>query len=137
MNRCQLTRIVRRGLELPLPLLVDLDDVALFLGLPAGEPLALRMLDDGVEVLVVGGVDDVKEVVPVREISLGLLLREELGQLGLSHGVLDKVHHAELVVAGHLDGAQLGPGDQMLTASEDILQEVLRDLFDWGQVVLS
>ena len=89
MNRRPLTRIVRRRLKLPLPLLVDLDDVALFLGLLAGEPLALRMLDDGVEVLVVGGVDDVKEVVPVREISLGLLLREELGQLGLSHGVLD------------------------------------------------
>ena len=66
MNQRQLTRIVRRRLELPLPLLVDLDDVALFLGLHAGESLALRMLDDGVEVLVVGGVDDVKEVVPVR-----------------------------------------------------------------------
>ena len=100
---------------------VDLDDVALFLGLPAGEPLALRMLDNGVEVLVVGGVDDVKEVLPVREISLRLLLREELGDLGLIHDVLYQVNHAELVIAGDLDGEQLGPGDQMLPACEDIL----------------
>ena len=63
------------------------------------------MLDNGVEVLVDGGVDKVNIVVPVWEISLRLLLRKELGELGLSHDVLVQVHYAELVLAGDLDGA--------------------------------
>jgi hypothetical protein len=46
------------------------------------------------------------------------------------------VHHAEIVVVGNLDGAQLGPGEQMLPACEEILQEVLGDLLDRGQIAL-
>jgi hypothetical protein len=106
-----LTRVVWGRLELLLPLFVYLDYVALLLGLLAGEPLAMRVVNDGVKVLVVGGVDDIEEVLPVGEIGLRLLLREELRQIGLGHDVLNEVDDAELVVAGHLNGAQLGPGD--------------------------
>jgi hypothetical protein len=46
------------------------------------------------------------------------------------------MHHALLVVVGNLDGAYLGPGDQMLQACEEILQEVLCVLLDKGQILL-
>jgi hypothetical protein len=39
-------------------LAVDLNEVAFFLGVPAGISLTLRILDDGVEVHDVGNVDD-------------------------------------------------------------------------------
>ena len=63
------------------------------------------MLDNGVEVLVDGGFDKVNRVVPVWEISLRFVLREELVEVGLSHDVLVQVYHAELVLAVDLDGA--------------------------------
>ena len=46
-------------MEISLSLAVALNDLGLFQGLPAREFSALRMLDDCVDVLVVGGFDDV------------------------------------------------------------------------------
>ena len=92
-------------MELSLPLVVDVNDFSFFQGLPASESLALSMLDNGVEVLVDGGFDKVNRVVPVWEISLRFVLREELVEVGLSHDVLVQVYHAELVLAVDLDGA--------------------------------
>jgi hypothetical protein len=66
LNRHSLTRIARRRFKLPLLIVVNLNDVSFFLGLPAGKSFALLMLDDDVEALVVGGFDDFKEVSHIR-----------------------------------------------------------------------
>ena len=65
----------------------------------------MGMLDEGFEVSMVGGIDDVEEVLPVGQVGRGLLLGKQLGQLGLSHDVLDEVDHAELVIPRDVDGS--------------------------------
>ena len=63
------------------------------------------MLDEGFEVSMVVGIDDVEEVLPVWQVGRGLLLGKQLGQLGLSHDVLDEVDPAELVIPRDVDGS--------------------------------
>ena len=61
------------------------------------------MLDEGFEVSMVGGIDDFEELIPVWQVDMGLLLGQQLGQLGLSHDILDEVDHAELIIPLDVD----------------------------------
>jgi len=124
-------------LELLHPLLIHLDDVGGVLGVLGSEPLGMGMLDQGAEVVRVGRVHDVEEVLPVGEICLGPLLGEELGELFLLHHLANEVDHAQLVVLGHFDGAELVQRDEMLSSSEDLFEKVLGDLLLQWQVELA
>ena len=47
--------------------------------MPAIRPEVRLVMREGIEVACICGIDDVKEVLSVREVTLRLLLREELG----------------------------------------------------------
>jgi len=95
------------------------------------------VLDQAGDVFWIRGVQDVKEVHPVREICFCLLLWEELGQLGLLHHIRDEVDHTQLVVLRYLSGTDLSQRDQMLLACEHKLYEILRKLLLRGKIILS
>lgn len=124
-------------MELPHPLLIHLDDVGVVLGVLGSEPLGMGMLDQGAEIVRICRVNDVEEVLPVGEICLGPLLGEELGKLLLLHHLANEVDHAQLVVLGHLDGAELVQRDEMLSSSKDLFEKVLGDLLLHWQVELA
>jgi hypothetical protein len=119
-----------------LPLLCDFDDVVISAWALVTESEVLGVLNQLRYVVVVRGVDHVEEEDAIGQVRLGALLREELGQLRLLHHVADEVHDAELVVLGHLYGAQLGVRDEVLPPGEDLLEEVLGDLLGRRQVIL-
>ena len=124
-------------MELLDPFLGHLDAILLcILGLSA-ETKPLRMLEEGVHIARVRGIQDVEKVYTVGQVSLGLLLREKLGEVGLLHHLGDQVDHAELVVFRYLYRTNLGHRDEMLLAGEDKLDKVLRQLLLRGKVVLS
>ena len=93
------------------------------------------MLDQRNQILGLGGVDDIKEVFPVRLVCLGLLVREELGEGGLGHGIIKEVDYAELIIVGNVDGAELAIRDEALPACEDLLQEVFGYFLLRGKVI--
>ena len=109
-----LTRVERRRLKLLRPLLVDLDGGGVVLRVLRAEPQVVGVLEEGGEVVRVGGVHHVEEELAVGQVGLGALLGEELGQLLLLHDVGDEVDDAQLFILGHLDGAELSPWDEML-----------------------
>ena len=124
-------------MELLDPFIGHLNAILLcILGLSA-ETKPLRVLEEGVHIARVRGVQDVEEVDAVRQVGLGLLLREKLGEVGLLHHIGDQVDRAELVVFRYLHRPHLGHGDEMLLAGEDKLDKVLRQLLLRGKVVLS
>jgi len=93
------------------------------------------MLDQRSQILGLGGVDDIKEVLPVRLVCLGLLDREELGEGGLGHGIIKEVDYAELIIVGNVNGAELAIWDEALPACEDLLQEVFGYLLLRGKII--
>ena len=97
----------------------------------------MSMLDEGIEVPMVGGIDDVEEVLPVWHVGRGLLLGKKLGQLGLGHDVLDEVDHAELLIPRDVDRSKLNSRDQVLPTCEHLLEKVLGDFLDGWKVVLA
>ena len=124
-------------MELLNPFIGHLNAILLcILGLSA-ETKPLCMLEEGVHIARVRGIQDVEKVYAFGQVSLGLLLREKLGEVGLLHHIGDQVDHAELVVFRYLHWPHLGHGDEMLLAGEDKLDKVLRQLLLRGKVVLS
>ena len=93
------------------------------------------MLDQRSQILGLGGVDDIKEVLAVRLVCLGLLGGEELGEGGLGHGITKEVDYAELIIVRNVDGAELAIRDEALPACEDLLQEVFGYLLLRGKVI--
>ena len=125
------------SLKLLRPLLIHLDGGGVVLRVLRAEPEIVRVLEEGGEVVGVGGVHHVEEELAVGQVRLGALLGEELGQLLLLHDVGDEADDAELVILGHLDGAELGRGDEVLPAGEHLLQEVLGHLLPGRHVELA
>jgi hypothetical protein len=93
------------------------------------------MLDQRTHILGLGGIDDIKEAFPVLLICLGLLVREELGEGGLGHGIIKEVDYAELIIVGNVNGAELAIWDEALPACEDLLQEVFGYLLLRGKII--
>ena len=69
-----LTRVERRRLKLLRPLLVDLDGGGVVLRVLRAEPQVVGVLEEGGEVVRVGGVHHVEEELAVGQIGLGALL---------------------------------------------------------------
>ena len=136
MLRNLLTRVEGRGLQFLLPLLVDLDEVLVVLWLLPRHSYLLGMLQDGIKVAVVTSVDDVEEILSVRQVGGGLLLGEKLSEFGLSHDVLDEMDHAQLVVPWDIDGPDLIAWDKVLSPVKDLFQKVFRDFLQRSHVEL-
>lgn len=132
-----LTRVIRGGLKLFCPVLVDLDRGGVVLRILRTEPLVVGVLDESCEVVRVRGVHHVEEELAVGQVGLGALLGKELAELLLLHDIAYEVDHAQLIVLRDLDGAQLCPGDEMLPAREDLLQKVLGHLLRGRHVELA
>ena len=81
MIRNILTRVEWRSLKLLCPLLIHLDGGGVVLRVLRAEPEVVGVLEEGGEVVGVGGVHHVEEELAVRQVGLGALLGEELGQL--------------------------------------------------------
>ena len=116
MTRSILTRVKRRRLKLLRPLLVELDGGGVVLWVLRAEPQVVGVLEEGGEVVGVGGVHHVEEELAVGQVGFGALLGEELCQLLLLPDVGDEVDDTQLVILGYLDGAELSPWDEMLPA---------------------
>ena len=100
MTRNIHTRVERRCLKLLCPLLIDLDGGGVVLGVLPTKPQVVGMLDEGGEVVGVGGVHHVKEELAVRQVGLGALLGEEFRQVLLLHDVGDETDYTQLVILG-------------------------------------
>ena len=97
----------------------------------------MGMLDQSCQVVRIRRVHHVEEVLAVRQVGLGALLRKEFRQLLLLNDVPDEADDAQLVVLGHLNRAELGPGHEMLPACNHSLEKVLRHLLPRRHVELA
>ena len=81
MTRNIHTRVERRCSKLHCPLLIDLDSGGVVLGVLTTKRQVVGMLDEGGEVIGVGGVHHIEEELAVRQVGLGALLGEEFRQV--------------------------------------------------------
>ena len=118
------------------PILGHLDGLLLHVLAGGGVALFVGMGHDLAEVVRMHGVEDVEEVLTRRSFILGILVREiavhgriflELRPQGLG---------GQLFIMRHLDGVHLVLLEELLLASQDILEEVLVDEWLWWQIEL-
>ena len=134
-NRNIHTRVERRCLKLLRPFLIDLDGGGVILRVLTTKSQVVGMLDEGGELVRVGGVHHIEEELAVRQVGLGALLGEEFRQV--LHDVGDEADYTQLVKLGHLDGSKLTPWNEMLPTSKHFFQKVLRDLLPGRHVELA
>ena len=94
------------------------------------------MLHDLGEILWVQGVQDVEEILAGRALALWENGREEGTEVSIFFELGPERLDTELIVVWHrnvFDGSLL---QQLLSAGEDILEEVLVDRFLIGQIIL-
>ena len=72
-------------------------------------------------------VEDVKEVVPRWTLDLRILIREIGHELGVLGEHREDGLHGKLFVLRHVDFVDVVAMEKVLFASQDLLQEVLRD----------
>ena len=116
MTRSIIPRVEWICLKLLCPVLVSLNGGGVVLRILRAQPQVVGLLDEGGEVVKVGGVHHVEEELEVGQVGLGALLGEEIGQVLLLHDVGYEVDNAQLIILGHLVGSELSPGDEVLPA---------------------
>jgi len=81
--------IVWRCFQFLDPLLRDLNGVLVGVRVLVAEPQRMSVLDQGRDVMWVGGVDHIEKELPVGEVGDCALLWEELGEIRLRHHLFD------------------------------------------------
>lgn len=120
-----LTRQVRHGAELLLPVLRHLDGLLLHVLALASQALLGGVLDDLLQVVRLQRVEYVEEVLSWRSLAFRVLVGEvALKDRVLSHRRVD-VLDTELLVVWHFDEDHVRPLEQLLLPGEHLLDEVL------------
>ena len=127
---------VRHGLELLLPELRHLDGLLLHGLAGGGVTLLVGVGHDLAQVVGVHGVEDVEEVLTRRPFVLGVLVGEVAVHGGIVFELRPQCLRGQLLVMRNFDGVDLVLLEQLLPASQHILEEVLVDEWLWWQIEL-